>query len=97
MGPQGCNWFWGSHGCDLHSGHTGYHLCGSLEEDPCSKHDGTRVLFHYVGGDWADEWREMPGFCNGDGTPRLVGSGNYPPCPEPEHCLGRDTPGHRGW
>lgn len=91
-----CNWYWGSHGCDLEPGHEDHHLCGS-PEDPCSKHSGTRVLYHYVGGDWATEWLDLVGFCNGDGTPRLVGAGNYPPCPHPEECSGRDTPGHRGW
>lgn len=32
--PIGCNWFWGSHGCDLDRGHKGdIHLCGGTNEE----------------------------------------------------------------
>lgn len=89
-----CNWFWGSHGCDLDVGHEGTHLCGA-PEDPCSKHDGTRVQFHYVGGDWSGEWLDSTGFCLGDGTPRTsYPYVNHPPCGDPDRCEYRENPGH---
>lgn len=76
-----CNWFWGSHGCDLPMWHSGDHLCGT-EDDPCSKHNGTQVQFHYIGGDWSGEWDDLPGFCNPG------------QCGDPEHCSYRDEPWH---
>lgn len=91
-----CNWYWGSHGCDLEDGHSGHHLCGS-PEDPCSKHSGYMVKYHFVGGDWDTKWYPLTGFCNGDRIPRLVGPGDYPPCPEPAYCSSAGTEGHRGW
>ena len=56
-----CNFFWGSHGCDLPPGHEGNHLCGLLD-GPCSRHDGARVQYHLVGGDWDTEWFASEGF-----------------------------------
>jgi hypothetical protein len=80
-----CNWFWGSHGCDLDPGHAGHHLCGIL--DPCSKHDGARVLFPYVDGDWSDEWLDSPyGFCLPDPKHGM--------CGDPENCSNRASIDH---
>lgn len=94
-GPT-CNWFWGSHGCSLEPGHDGLHLCGT-PDDPCSKHSGTQVLYHYVGGDWATDWLDSVGYCTGDGIQRPGYIFKNARCPHPEHCSGRDTWKHRGW
>lgn len=84
---KSCNWYWGSHGCELLPGHDGNHLCGT-HEDPCSRHDGTRIQssawldaiprdeWHE---DWEHRWKDYLGFCSRN----HVGGG---PCGDPEHC-----------
>lgn len=37
-----CNFYWGSHGCDLSPEHEGVHHCGGTSlEDSCSEYDET--------------------------------------------------------
>lgn len=74
-----CNWFWGSHGCGLNSGHGGKHLCGT-PDDPCSTHDGTQVRYFLSDGQWSEKVFESTGFCN---PPRWASGA---PCGDPEHC-----------
>lgn len=38
-----CNWFWGSHGCDLERGHDGLHLCLDPENDEWDQSRGEYV------------------------------------------------------
>lgn len=60
-----CNFFWGSHGCDLPKGHDGkVHTCDFTDVvyGPCSQYDedapaDRRVRFAYDDGEWG-EWRE---------------------------------------
>jgi hypothetical protein len=68
--PISCDWFWGSHGCDMPGGHDGtIHTCGSRDPDgPCSQYDTTappdkRVRYTY---------EDQP-----DGTPRWADWGPY--------------------
>lgn len=83
-----CNWFWGSHGCDLPPFHDGDHLCGT-DEEPCCKHNGTHALSHLWSatgptGAWADAWVAMSGFCFlGDQL-----------CGDPDNCTDRSKPWH---
>lgn len=60
-----CNFFWGSHGCDLDLGDHRLHRCGADDPDgPCCEYDEDapeyrRVRFYVYGdaeGEW-DEWR----------------------------------------
>lgn len=88
-----CNWYWSSHGCDLPGMHDGDHLCGT-EDEPCSKHNGTHVLFHLwsatePSGRWDDDWHEMPGFCFNAVDPDRS-------CGDPENCWDRGEPWHTG-
>lgn len=63
-----CDFFWGTHGCDLSSGHAGLvHRCGSDDpEGPCCEYDESAAPDHRVRhmfeewGDWGpygDGWR----------------------------------------
>jgi len=67
-----CDTFWGSHGCDLESGHEGVHVCGSRDpEGVCSQMRKTdevghgEVRFRYYGTDrkWG-EWTPWNWFTN---------------------------------
>lgn len=90
-----CNWFWGSHGCDLPPSHDGDHLCGT-EDEPCSKHNGTHVQFNaWMGAipreewhpNWEYKWEEAPGYC----VRRRDGLGA---CADPDHCAHGDRRWH---
>jgi hypothetical protein len=52
-----CDYWWGTHACDLPDGHTGFHRC---DEGPdgkmCSEYDGVKVRFA-----GEVEWRETGG------------------------------------
>lgn len=54
-----CRTYWGSHGCDLPSGHDGYHRCtgdGTPEGFPCTESDGVRVRYWDTAADRWDGW-----------------------------------------
>lgn len=72
-----CNFFWGSHGCDLPEGDHRLHRCGT-EDNPCMEYDEDRpadsrvrwwVFPDRLGplgewGSWTDYhegWRQVPG------------------------------------
>lgn len=41
-----CDWWWGSHACDLMDGHEGAHRCNDGPNGhACSEFDGSRVRF----------------------------------------------------
>lgn len=40
LSPRRCDWFWGSHACDLAKGHSGVHIYGDESgPDACSRYD----------------------------------------------------------
>lgn len=52
-----CDYWWGTHGCDLSEGHEGHHRCLEGPYDQlCSEYDGVRVRFGGVG-----KWEETGG------------------------------------
>lgn len=85
--PVSCDWFWGSHGCDMPGGHDGtIHTCDSRDPDgPCSQYDTAapadkRVRFNQADSDTATpEWGDWGPYGEGFGMGPDWGGPNITP------------------